>query len=192
MTFYPKTIESLAEGRNFVGRLAAPDAVGRSASFQCGSFVRYHLAIDPGSLTIDEIRFQSNGCGYAVAAAVRIAESCVGKPLRELGGLGSVFETAHRTWLSSELPPERVQCLDIAEEAIRDALGNYRLSRIQEFKGEKALICSCFGVDEDKIERAISDSPQPSVEQVGMLTNAGTGCGSCRMLIQEIIDDRAR
>jgi NifU-like protein len=54
--------------------------------------------------------------------------------------------------------------------------------------GEAALICTCFGVTDDRIREMIASRRARTVRQVGELTNAGTGCGSCQMLIREILD----
>jgi NAD(P)H-nitrite reductase large subunit len=50
------------------------------------------------------------------------------------------------------------------------------------------LICTCFGISEDTIQSVISETGAETVEAVGDACNAGTGCGSCRFLIQELID----
>jgi NifU-like protein len=60
--------------------------------------------------------------------------------------------------------------------------------QIEEFTGEKALICTCFGVSEETIERVIANNRCETVEEVSQKCNAGSGCGSCQPLIQEIID----
>jgi len=66
----------------------------------------------------------------------------------------------------------------------------YRERRVEEFQGEKALICTCFGVSEETIVTAISENSLSDVDQVVDLCRAGSGCGSCRMLIQELVDMR--
>jgi NifU-like protein len=66
----------------------------------------------------------------------------------------------------------------------------YRARRIEEFQGEKALICTCFGVSEETIIGAIAENGFTEVEQVSKAYRAGSGCGSCRFLIQELIDMR--
>ena len=50
--------------------------------------------------------------------------------------------------------------------------------------------CTCFGVTEERLEGVIRGLKDPSVEAVGDVCNAGMGCGSCRMLIEEMIDGK--
>jgi NifU-like protein len=67
-------------------------------------------------------------------------------------------------------------------------MARYRELRIEEFVGEKALICTCFGVSEQAIIQSIEEYSLTDVEEVAGRCRAGSGCGSCRMLIQELID----
>ena len=87
--------------------------------------------------------------------------------------------------LYQRLTTDRVAPID----AIRNALAAFRAEKISEFHGESPLICTCFGVTEEIIEAHAATAV--SVEEIGDATNAGTGCGSCRMLIQEILDAHA-
>ena len=51
------------------------------------------------------------------------------------------------------------------------------------------IICPCFEVSRDEIENAIREKGLKTVEEVGEVTNAGTGCGGCQEQIQEILDE---
>lgn len=50
------------------------------------------------------------------------------------------------------------------------------------------IICHCFEVSREEIEKAIQEKGLKTVEEVGENTNAGTGCGGCQEQIQEILD----
>ena len=73
-------------------------------------------------------------------------------------------------------------------ETLQTALADFRALQIEEFIGEKALICTCFGVSEETIENLVFEESLATVEEVTDACNAGGGCGSCQPLIQEIID----
>jgi len=176
MSLYPDSIARLAFAPRFAGPIEDANAVGTDASFACGAFVRFELAIDPDSKKISAIGFRSNGCGYMIAAAETCAAAVANAKLTELHECNfSGFE---------ELAADRMQCAEVARHALKEAFARFRQTQLEEFPGEKALICTCFGISEELIERCGAQS----VEEVGERTNAGTGCGSCRMLIAEIID----
>ena len=51
------------------------------------------------------------------------------------------------------------------------------------------IICHCFEVSREEIENALLEKGLKTVEEVGEVTNAGTGCGGCQEQIQEILDE---
>lgn len=124
------------------------------------------------------------------AAADILAEKMVSLRLTDLHGLkdGEVVESIRISL--GELSDGRRDCVVACVEAFRSALSAYRSSRINEFAGEKSLVCTCFGVTEERIEEIINEADARSVDVVTSACNAGSGCGSCRMMIQEIIDSR--
>lgn len=190
MAFYPAKVNQRFESP---ANAAASEAgtAGRSASFACGSFVELSVEIDAGRGSIERARFRTNGCGFMIAAADTLCDWLTGRMLSELHGLGD--DELMRT-ISTELgafPSDRVQCAQIAFEALHSAMSLHRAKRIEEFQGEAALICTCFGVSEESIVSAISENGFTEVEQVAQACRAGSGCGSCRFLIQELIDMRA-
>ena len=90
----------------------------------------------------------------------------------------------------SQFPTHRRACLEICVDALQQAFADFRALQLEEFAGEKALICTCFGISEETIEKIIAESQAETVEEISAICNAGTGCGSCQFLIQELIDAR--
>ncbi len=186
MSFYPDKINERFYAPQKAGKAEKTNTVGTGASFVCGSFVRVFLEIDAETKEIKDAKFKSNGCGFAIAAADVLAGKIVGRKLTELHGLEDL-----RAEIESELdkfPEHRRRCLEICLDALNQAFADFRALQIEEFAGEKALICTCFGVSEERIEKIIAESQVETVEEVGRACNAGTGCGSCQFLIQELID----
>ena len=186
--FYPEKINRRFHAPKNAGKVENANAVGTGASFVCGSFVRFFLHIDIQTKKIKEAKFKSNGCGFAMAAAEVLTEKTAGKHLTELHGLD---KNELKTEIEMELEKfseARKHCLEICLEALQGALADFRAFQIEEFIGEKALICTCFGVSEERIEEVIFENQAETVEEIGEFCNAGTGCGSCQFLIQEIID----
>jgi NifU-like protein len=187
MAVYPKKIEL----RAFTPRHAvvgADSAVcGRSASFVCGCYVSFSLTTDQ---TKTSASFSSNGCGYMVAIADILAEIVTEKDVSELHGLDRGELIAEVVREIGALPAAREHCAEVCFEALRSTFVALRERRVEEFRGEEALICTCFGVSERVIEKFVSLNRDVGVEMVANACRAGSGCGSCRMLIQEIIDSR--
>jgi NifU-like protein len=84
---------------------------------------------------------------------------------------------------------EKAHCSLLCSEALREAVVNYSQRVRDEWTGEEALICTCFGISEKRIEQVITDKSLRTVREVTRECNAGAGCGSCRPLIEEILED---
>ncbi|MDQ3713216.1 MAG: iron-sulfur cluster assembly scaffold protein [Acidobacteriota bacterium] len=188
MSFYPKKISEKFHAPKNVGKAAHANAVGTSATFVCGAILRLTLRIEADTKEILEARFQTNGCGFLIASADVLSEKIVGKRLIELHGLD---KQNLQTEIESELGTfenHRRHCLDLTFDALQNSFADFRARQIEEFAGEKALICTCFGVSEETIEHLIKEKTLETVEEITDVCNAGGGCGSCQLLIQEIID----
>ncbi len=185
MAFYPPKISEKFKNPNNAGKIEDADAKGTGASFVCGAAVRFFLNIEDKKIM--KVRFSTNACGFAVAAAQVLAEKIFGRKLIELHGAESLKSEIENELGKFEM--SRTHCTEIPLDALQNALSAFRLSQIEEFRGEKALICTCFGVSEETIESVITEDKAETVKEVGDVCNAGTGCGSCRFLIQELIDD---
>ena len=188
MSFYPKKISEKFHAPQNVGTAAGANAVGTSATFVCGAVLNLTLRIDRQSKKIEQAKFKTSGCGYLIAAVETLSENVIGKHLNEPHSLDKrLLESVIETKLDA-FPESRKHCLNLAATALQTALADFRTRLIEEFTGEKALICTCFGVSEETIENLVLKNALATVEQVTEACNAGGGCGSCQPLIQEIID----
>lgn len=188
MGLYPPQVANLANRPDNAGPLDGANAIGTAASFVCGSFVRFLLIVENSDQRIGAAKFQSNGCGYMIAAAGAVSKLLSGKDLRDLHGMdiGEMLNEIEAQTVA--FPADRIQCGEVVIEALKNALAEYRRYRIEEFQGEKALICTCFGVSEETISKVITESHATDVSTVSAVCRAGSGCGSCQMLIREMID----
>lgn len=183
MGIYPKDIEEMIASCNHSGEPDRIDAEGVDANIRCGSWVRFALRIKNGS--ISAVGFTSNGCGYMIAAAETLSTRLDGCALSELHGLDAVPVRADVGVVEAS---DRPACSDAVLSALRKALAEYRESVITA-SGDKALACTCFSITVDTIEAAAANGAD-TLEKVQEECRAGGGCGSCRMLIQEIIDQQ--
>jgi NifU-like protein len=185
VSFYPSKVqERFLSPANVAGEDFGTKGI--AASFICGTFIELFVAIEDDG--IEKAKFRTNGCGFMVAAADVLCEWLSGKQLAKLHGLNDDELCIVVTEALGKFPANRMQCASAAFDALHKAMSNYREARIAEYEGEKALICTCFGISEDTIVATITEKKLTEVEDVADHVRAGSGCGSCRMLIQELID----
>ena len=192
---YPKKIAQRLTELSHNRSVVDSNALGTAANFTCGSFVRFSLSIDTQSQIVSGANFSSNGCGFMLTAADVLAESVMKKRLVDLHGLSDADQNEHIRKCLGEISSERGECVAACIEALRASFADFRARQIEEFQGEKGLICTCFGVSEETIESILSEpgtlaTGAFTVEEITRATGAGGGCGSCRMLIQEMLDMR--
>ena len=190
MPFYPSRVNDRFTAPSNAGVASDANAEGTSASFVCGSFASLSLRIDEEAGLIDEAKFQTNGCGFMISAADVISGWLRKKAFAELHGLQDADLLQIVRDELDIFPDDRTQCAAIVFEALRSTMAAYRRHRVEEFQGEKALICTCFGVSEETIAAAIVENRITEIDEVMEICRAGSGCGSCRMLIGELIDSR--
>ena len=181
MPVYPKQIANVIKDPRFAGTLENANAIGSEAKFDCGCFIRAEIYINETTDLIEEVSYRTNGCGFMVAAAECASSRLQGMRLTDLHGEIDLSTEANKRW----------ECATTVLTAIRAAFSDYRDRRIEEYLGEKALICTCFGVAEETVEEFVRSADPADVSEVARHLRAGSGCGSCRMLIQEIIDANA-
>ena len=186
--FYPEKInDRLSKHRSDpINDIA--DATGSAAAVECGTHIRFEICHEAENGSISGAGFQTNGCGFMTATADVLAEVVRSRLVTELHGLGysEVIDAVEEKL--GRFPPDRRHCLTVAIDALRAVFVDLRRRRVEEFTGEKALICTCFSVTEDTIEELIVNHGQSTVQAIGEACNAGTGCGSCQPVIQDMLD----
>jgi NifU-like protein len=182
MTFYPAKINQHFTSPQNAGELQKADVVGTSGSFVCGAVLKIYLQIESGKIA--EAKFKAAGCGYLIAAADVLCEKLISKTIYQDI---NVFETVENEL--GKFIAGRKHCLELVRDCFTAAINDYRKMYLDGWNGDEALICTCFGVSEKTIERAVADNLLTTVEQVTDVCKAGGGCGSCQPLIEEIIAD---
>ena len=166
-----------------VGDAGEPSFTGRAASLNCGAHVRFSIQVDEAQ-GVSQAKFRAAGCEVLVAAASVLTERVTGLSTAEAAVVGQ-----NPAALSEQLGVEsgKVKCLEMACEALLDAIRDYSNAAREDWAGDEALICTCFFVSERTIEREIQMHGLTTVAEVTRTCNAGAGCGSCHQLIQEIL-----
>lgn len=114
-----KVMDHFMNPRN-VGVIEDADAIGEVGNPRCGDIMRMYLKIKDN--VIEDIKFQTFGCGAAVATSSMVTELVKGKTLEEALKV-TKMDVADAL---DGLPPIKMHCSNLAEEAIKLAIENYR------------------------------------------------------------------
>ena len=115
-----KVMDHFSNPRN-VGEIENASGVGTVGNAKCGDIMRMYLDIDEDTKIIKECKFKTFGCGAAVATSSMATELVKGKTIYE------ALEVTNKAVMEAldGLPPLKVHCSLLAEEAIHAALWDY-------------------------------------------------------------------
>jgi NifU-like protein len=169
-----------------LGEISDADAIGKAGSRTCGAAVRFSLRID-GTQRISDAKFKAAGCSYLVACSSFLTEQVQGKTTGEAAAWA---QSPERSIIEQFEPAAgKDDCAVLAREALTSAIRHYSDSVRDEWSGDEALICTCFGVSEWTIEQQIQTGGLRTISEITKACNAGAGCRSCYSLIEDILDD---
>lgn len=133
MKYSEKVMDHFTNPRN-VGEIDNADGVGVVGNAKCGDIMKMYLKIEDDVIT--DCKFKTFGCGAAIATSSMATELIKGKSIDEALKLtnSAVVEALEG------LPPVKVHCSVLAEEAIKTALADYynKIGRPVDFEIEKS------------------------------------------------------
>jgi len=127
MAYSDKVIDHYENPRN-VGRMDAGDinvGTGMVGAPACGDVMKLQIRVEDG--IIRDAKFKTYGCGSAIASSSLVTEWVKGKTLEQAGSIKNA-EIAEEL----SLPPVKIHCSILAEDAIKAAIEDYK----RKFKGE--------------------------------------------------------
>ena len=119
MLYSDKVIDHFMNPRN-VGEIEGASGVGTVGNAKCGDIMRVYLKISDGGI-IEDAKFKTFGCGAAIATSSIATELIKGKPVNE------ALKITNKAVMDAldGLPPVKVHCSCLAEEALHAALWDY-------------------------------------------------------------------
>ena len=120
-----KVMDHFENPRN-VGEIPDANGVGTVGNAKCGDIMRMYLKVENG--IIEDVKFKTFGCGAAIATSSMATEMVKGKTLKEALALTNkaVAEAL------DGLPPVKIHCSLLAEEAIHAAVEDYLKNHPEE------------------------------------------------------------
>ncbi len=144
MQYSEKVMDHFTHPRN-VGEIENADGVGTVGNAKCGDIMRIYLDVDDNDVIVD-CKFKTFGCGAAIATSSMATELIKGKTIWE------ALEITNAVVVEAleGLPPVKVHCSVLAEDAIKQAIADYLRKNGREIPFE-------IPVDDDDDHHGVDD-----------------------------------
>ena len=131
MVYSEKVLDHFQHPRN-VGEIEDTSGVGTVGNAKCGDIMQMFLKINDEEV-VEDVKFKTFGCGAAIATSSMATELIKGKPLAEVEQLTNeaVVEALEG------LPPVKIHCSVLAQEAVQAAIADYRAKKQQKEEASK-------------------------------------------------------
>ena len=115
-----KVMDHFQNPRN-VGKMENADGIGEVGNAKCGDIMRMYIKVDPQTQVITDVKFNTFGCGSAIATSSMATEMIKGKKLDQ------VMDLTNKAVVEAldGLPAHKLHCSVLAEEAVKAALKDY-------------------------------------------------------------------
>ena len=126
MLYSEKVMDHFQHPRN-VGKIDDADGIGEVGNAKCGDIMRMYIKVDENEI-ITDVKFNTFGCGSAIATSSMATEMIKGKSIKE------ALEMSNKAVVEAldGLPTHKIHCSVLAEEAVKAAVEDY-----YKRKGEK-------------------------------------------------------
>ena len=121
--YYSKKVLEHFMNPKHLGSIDKADGVGDTKNLRCGDIMRIYIKVGErqGQKYIKDIKFETLGCGYAIAASDMICDLAQGKTLTEAKKI-KFSDIADKL---GKLPVQKIHCAHLAETALKTAIKDY-------------------------------------------------------------------
>lgn len=139
ITYSEKVMDHFLNPRN-VGEIENASGVGTVGNPKCGDIMRMYILVDDKTKIITDCKFKTFGCGAAIATSSIATELIKGRTIFEAVKItnNAVIEAL------DGLPPIKIHCSLLAEEAIHAAIADYSKKNNIKVEGLKTFENKCF------------------------------------------------
>ena len=122
-----KVMDHFRNPRN-MGEMENPDGVGKVGNPVCGDMMELYIKVENDIIT--DVKFMTFGCGAAIATSSMVTELVKGKTLDE------ALKISNATVAEGldGLPPVKMHCSVLAEDALKAAIEDYKTKKVQPVK----------------------------------------------------------
>lgn len=119
MSYYSQKILDRFMNPKYMGRIKDANGIGDTQNLRCGDIMRIYIKVKDGK--ISDIKFETLGCGYAIAISDMLCELAKGKTIEQAKGV-SFEDIAGQV---GEVPAAKLHCIRLAETALKSAIDDY-------------------------------------------------------------------
>ena len=119
MALYSEKVMDHFENPRNVGKMPDADGIGEVGNAKCGDIMRMYIKVRDDVIT--DVKFNTFGCGSAIASSSMATEMIKGKPVSE------ALELSNKAVIEAldGLPAQKIHCSVLAEEAVKSAVKDY-------------------------------------------------------------------
>lgn len=181
---YTEKVKELYTNPKNVGRIENADGIGHVGSVVCGDALTLYIKINGGVIT--DAKFETFGCGSAIASSSALTEMIKGRTVEE----AEKITNRDIVEFLGGLPEQKIHCSVMGSEALVSAIADYRGEKPPaEDEPSGDIICHCMNISDVAVRKAVHEKAVTSLEGMMDYLEAGTVCGTCIPAIEDIIDE---
>jgi nitrogen fixation NifU-like protein len=134
--YNPTVLDHFKNPRN-VGVIEDADGVGEVGNPVCGDMMTFYIKVKNG--VIEDVKFQTFGCGAAIAVSSIVSEMAKGKTIEEASKITNKMVAE----ALEGLPKQKMHCSNLGADALQKAIQDYKMKKLGQAPKAEAKKCYC-------------------------------------------------